>query len=80
MGTIRRSMVATDAQETLEDLIDEITIALEELQESEMNNQLGLYGEGEKAAYVHMLGFIQQRWKDSEKFGLDYDIERRFPV
>ena len=75
-----RCMIPAEARETLLDLIDEITSSLEELQSSEESGELDLYGEGAKAVYVELLEFIQQRWKESEEQGLDFDIEERFPV
>ena len=75
-----RSMIPAEARETLLDLIDEIASSLEELQNSEESGELDLYGEGAKAVYVELLEFIQQRWKESEEQGLDFDIEERFPV
>ena len=74
------SMIQTDARETLLDLIDEITLALEDLQQEERRGRLNMYGEGEKTAFVQMLEFIQQRWEESDAQGLDYDIEEIFPV
>lgn len=73
-------MMTADARETLLDLIDEITIALEELQESELRGKLDAYGEGTKAAYVQVLEFIRERWEESEEIGLDFNIEEQFPV
>ena len=75
-----RSMIPAGAKETLLDLIDEITISLDELRECEKTGTLGLYGEGSKAAFVQMLEFIQQRWEEAEQAGLDFDIESEFPV
>ncbi len=77
---MKRSMIATDAKETLLDLIDEVTIALEELQEDEVRGELNEYGEGAKAVYVQMLEFIRERWEESEEIGLDFNIEERFPI
>ena len=77
---MKRSMIAVGAEETLLDLIDEITLSLEELQDEEFEGRLGVYGEGSKAAYVQILEFIRERWEDSEKNGLDFDIEAKFPV
>lgn len=77
---MKRSMMTADARETLLDLIDEITIALEELQESELRGKLDAYGEGTKAAYVQVLEFIRERWEESEEIGLDFNIEEQFPV
>lgn len=80
MDKMKRSMIPVNARQTLVDLIDEITVSLDELQDEEYSGSLGLYGEGSKAAYVHMLEFIQQRWEESEEEGLDFDIEAHFPV
>ena len=77
---MKRSMMTADARETLLDLIDEITIALEELQESELRGKLDAYVEGPKAAYVQVLEFIRERWEESEEIGLDFNIEEQFPV
>ena len=77
---MKRSMIAADAKETLLDLIDEVTIALEELQEDEVRGELNEYGEGPKAVYVQMLEFIRERWEESEEIGLDFNIEERFPI
>ena len=80
MAKIRRSMIPAESRETLLDLIDEITVTLEELQASERKGTLCPYGEGSKAAYVHVLEFIQQRWSESEEAGLGFNIEEEFPV
>ena len=77
---MKRSMITADAHMTLLDLIHEVTIALEELQENEIQGKLDLYGEGSKAAYVHILEFIRERWEESEENGLDFNIEEQFPV
>ena len=77
---MKRSMIAADAKETLLDLLDEVTIALEELQEDEVRGELNEYGEGAKAVYVQMLEFIRERWEESEEIGLDFNIEERFPI
>lgn len=34
---------------------------------------------GEKVAYTECLEYIQL-WKDSKKFGLDFDIEGKYPL
>lgn len=34
---------------------------------------------GEKVAYVECLEYIQL-WENSEKFGLDFDIESKYPL
>lgn len=76
----KRSMISVGAKETLLDLIDEITVSLEELQKCEESGELDLYGEGAKAAFVQVLEFVQQRWDEGPDQGLDFDIEEHFPV
>ena len=73
-------MISVGARETLLDLIDEITVSLEELQKCEESGELDLYGEGAKAAFVQILEFVQQRWDEGPDQGLDFDIEEHFPV
>ncbi len=34
---------------------------------------------GEKTAYVECLEILK-KWKHSDKIGLDYDIEKRYPL
>ncbi len=75
-----RSMVPASARETLLDLIDEITISLEELQGREESGELDGYGVGIKTAQVQVLEFIQQRWEEAFDEGLDFNIEKKFPV
>ena len=53
----KRSMISVGAKETLLDLIDEITVSLEELQKCEESGELDLYGEGAKAAFVQVPGY-----------------------
>ena len=35
---------------------------------------------GEKTAYVECLEWIQKLWEKSKKYGLDFDIEKEFPL
>ena len=35
--------------------------------------------EGEKFAYVECLEMIQE-WEKADEYGLDYDIEEKYPV
>ena len=77
---MKRSMIAVGAEETLLDLIDEITMSLEELQDEEFEVRLGVYGEGSEAGCVEILEFIRERWEDSERNGLDFDMEAKFPI
>ncbi len=74
------SMVFVGAKQTLLDLIDELILTLEELQTNEEKGELNLYGEGAKAAFVQVVEFIQQRWDEGAEYGLDFDIEKQFPV
>ncbi len=80
MKAHRRSMKPASARETMLDLIDELTISLEELQQREEAGDLDAYCAGIKTAQVQLLEFIQQRWEDSFDEGLDFNIEERFPV
>ena len=69
------------AEDTLLLLIDQITIALEELQ-GEQNATGGpkdMFVDGAKNAYVTCLEFVKQ-WEKAEENGLDFDIEEIFPV
>lgn len=35
---------------------------------------------GEKTAMIECLEIIQQYWKHAKKFGLNYDIEKKYPI
>lgn len=64
------------AQEVLEDLVGLLEEHLRVLSMGEAKNQFLC---GEKYAYVECLEVIQS-WGRAADFGLDYDIEERFPL
>lgn len=35
---------------------------------------------GEKTAYVEILGLLKDNLKKAEEYGLDFDIEEKFPL
>ncbi len=69
------------AEDTLLLLMDEITTALEELQEEqdEAGGPKDKYVDGAKNAYVTCLEYLKY-WEKAEENGLDFDIEETFPV
>ncbi len=71
-------MKALTAEETLTYLIYHVTTYVRQLQAADGKNQ-NAFVHGEKTAYVEALEMIQL-WQDAEKYGLDYDIEQRFPI
>ncbi len=64
------------AEETLKYLIVALTRNLTELQTCPQTTEF-IYGE--KTAYVECMEWLQ-RWQHAEKNGLDYEIEKRFPL
>ncbi len=66
------------AEETLTYLIELFIDYLEEIQEiDEYNKNQFVYGE--KTAYIECLEIIQY-WQHSKLNGLNFDIEKRFPL
>lgn len=65
------------AKEALHYLIGIIHTNLEEL--GEHNDACNQFVYGEKVAYVECLEVLQL-WEFAENYGLDYEIERRFPL
>lgn len=65
------------AEEIIKYLIELVQLNLEELEAAIDENNLFLYGE--KIAYIECLEVLQ-KWEHAADFGLDYDIEKRFPV
>lgn len=63
------------AEKILKYLIELLQFYLEELSGYE-EDQFSL---GEKYAFAECLEIIRF-WKKSERFGLDYDVEERFPL
>ncbi len=64
------------AKETLKKLIAALTDSLIELEECPTQTEF-IYGE--KTAYVECMGWVQ-RWRSAAKNGLNYEIEKRFPL
>ena len=50
-------------------------IGLEEIDKEKLDDFLY----GEKTAYVECLEIIQE-WKKAKAFGLDFDIEKKYPL
>ncbi len=63
------------AEETLKFMIELLTQALEELEDSVEEGNEFVYGE--KTAYVECLQWLQN-WNKASLNGLDYNIEKRF--
>ena len=67
-----------NAEEILKKLIALLLLYLEELSEyKDVKEQQFEYGE--KIAYTECLECIQL-WKHAKKYGLDFDIEKRYPL
>lgn len=67
-----------NAKQVLKKLIEILLIYLEELSEyKDVEGQQFEYGE--KLAYTECLECIQL-WKHAKKNGLDFDIEKRYPL
>ncbi len=63
------------AEEVLEYMKELLEVYLAELNGYEEN----AFAYGEKTAYVECLEVIQL-WEKAQTFGLDYDIEQRYPI
>ncbi len=63
------------AEEVLKYLIGYLELCLDELYEAEEND----FVYGEKTAYVECLEIIQT-WSKAKSSGLDYDIEKKYPL
>lgn len=67
-----------NAEEVLEMMIELLLLYLEELFEyKDVEGQQFQYGE--RTAYTECLEWIQM-WKYAELNGLDFDIEKRYPL
>jgi len=64
-----------NAKEILVEMINTFTEYLEEIASAETNEFLY----GEKTAFVECLEIIQE-WEYSKVFGLDFDIEKKYPL
>ncbi len=63
-------------EEILIYLIRRLEDNLLELSGSEAGDE---YAYGQKVAYAECLEIIRH-WKDARKYGLDYEVEDRFPI
>ncbi len=63
------------AEEVLKYLIGHIELCMEELYGTEENDFIY----GEKTAYAECLEIIQT-WSKAKSFGLDYNIEEKYPL
>lgn len=70
-------MKKKNADEVLENMIRTLLLYLEELSESEKDGNGFLYGE--RTAYTECLEWAQE-WEKAEEVGLDFDIEKRYPL
>ena len=69
-------MQKKSSDELLEFVIFSLLLALEELS-SVPNDNLFCYGE--KTAYVECLEWLQ-KWEKAEIYGLNFNVEKRFPL
>ena len=67
-----------DMKSAKEILIEMIYTFKEYIEEIE-NEKQDLFLYGEKTAYVECLEIIQE-WEESKNFGLDFDIEKKYPL
>ena len=68
-------MQGKTAEEVLETLIDVIETGCDELNAP----RIKYFGLGVKSAYVECLEYIQE-WEKAKEYGLDYEIEDRYPI
>ncbi len=64
------------AEELLISIVERLTQNLMEIEECTHQTEF-IYGE--KTAYVECLEWVQS-WQFAEKYGLDYEVEKRFPL
>ncbi len=69
-------MQKKNANELLSFMISSLLLALEELSTIPKSDA---FCDGEKTAYVECLEWLQQ-WEHAETFGLNFDVEKRFPL
>lgn len=71
-------MKEQDATVILHDVIELLILALSELDgvRDEPSTQ---FAYGERVAYVECLEWIA-KWKQAPQHGLDFDVEKRFPI
>ena len=65
------------AKEVLEYMASILVFYLEELSAAKDPDDPFLYGE--KTAYTECLEWVQV-WDEAEKYGLNFDIEKRYPL
>lgn len=71
-------MQKRSAEEVLEMMIERLLLYLEELCEYK-NAAEQQFEYGERTAYTECLEWIQQ-WKDAERKGLNFNIEKVYPL
>ena len=74
-GRVKRKLTA---EETLSELIRLLLLYLEELEGARAAGE-DSFVYGELTAYTECLELVQL-WERAEKFGLDFDIEERYPL
>ena len=72
-------MAKLTSETVIKYLIDLIHINLEEIEDIEKEGGGNLFIVGEKIAYVECLEILQM-WEKSDEYGLNYDIEGRYPI
>ena len=71
-------MKQLNAQEVLSQLIDTLLWSLEDLTKIK-NTPSQQFAYGEKTAYVECLEIVQL-WEQAEQYGVDFNIEQKFPL
>lgn len=66
------------AEETLGDLAELLLFYLEELKETNISDK-NQFCYGERTAYTECLEIIQY-WEKAKEYGLDFDIEGKYPL
>ncbi len=64
------------AKQTLLYMVELFTEYVQELEMADKNND---FAYGEKTAYIECLE-VMQHWKGAKAAGLDYEIEKRYPL
>ena len=67
-----------DAEEILVYLAELLLMYLEELNDARQSGE-NSFRYGEQTAYTECLEIIRE-WKGAEKIGLNFDIEKRYPL
>lgn len=71
--------------ESSEEVLQYITDRLIDYLDNDLSEQPECYDDwefvfGEKTAYVEVLEMIRERWDHASDNGLDFEIEKRFPI